>query len=135
MGLCRPCQGSGFFEFESFEERKVASRTLSQILEEFSNASLEIQALLKEKSLIDKPKRYYNATKAAMVILQEIADVKSTSSSNINIRVLEQKISKIRAFHDELRRIISTNLPDPKPIPTRKTKLSKIINPNQLNLF
>jgi len=121
VGLCRPCQGRGYFEFDRAEIKEEVTRSFIEITKDIDVVVQDIQEILREKKLIDKPKRYLHANKAARSIIKEINEIRTLKVRNPNIELLEEYLNKARKFHDELKLLIDKAEPAKKPEKPKKT--------------
>jgi hypothetical protein len=87
---------------------------------------------LRDKKLIDKPKRYLHANKAARSIIKEINEIRTLKTRNPNIELLEECLTKVQKFHDELKLLIDSAEPAKKP---EKPKKIPKADPRQQTLF
>ena len=132
VGLCRPCQGRGYFEFDSANIKDEHTRSFDEITTDIDGSLRDIEELLRDKKLIEIPKRYLHANKAAQSIIKEINEIRAREIQNPNLALLEEYLSRARNFHDELKLLIN------KAVPTKKSdrpKKHSKIDPNQQTLF
>ena len=132
VGLCRPCQGRGYFEFDTAEIKEIATRSFIEITKDIDAVVQNIEEILRDKKLIDKPKRYLHANKAAQSIIKEINELRTLKTRNPNIELLEEYLTKAQKFHDELKLLIDKAEPAKKP---EKPKKHPKIDPRQQTLF
>ncbi len=132
VGLCRPCQGRGYFEFETAKIKERATRSFIEITKDIDVVVIIIEGILRDKKLIDKPKRYFHTNKAAQSIIKEINELRIRKTLNPNLELLEEHLTKARKFHDELKLLIGKAEPAKKPETPKK--LPKI-DPSQQTLF
>ncbi len=119
VGLCRPCQGTGYFEFDSADVKEVSTKSSNKLIREINEVLRHIEETARDKRLIDNPKRYLYAKKAIQSITKEINEIKASITLNPNLSLLEECLLKVQKFHEELRRLIS------KPEPSNELKNSK----------
>jgi hypothetical protein len=132
VGLCRPCQGRGYFEFDSADVREVSTKSSNKIVKDINEVLRLIEEAIKDKRLIDNPKRYLYANKAAQSITKEINEVKDLTTLNQDEGLLEECLLKAQKFNEELRLLIN------KPESSKKVKKSKSNSkndPRQQHLF
>ena len=129
VGLCRPCQGRGYFEFDTAEIKEVTTRSFIEITKDIDVVIQNIEEILRDKKLIDKPKRFLHANKAAQAIIKEI---RALITRNPNLELLEEYLTKARKFYDELKLLIDKAEPAKKP--EKPKKLPKV-DPRQQTLF
>lgn len=132
VGLCRPCQGRGYFEFDTAEIKEIATRSFIEVTKDINVLIGNIEDILRDKKLIDKPKRYLHTNKAAQSIIKEINEIRALKTRNPNIKLLEEYLTKAQKFHDELKLLI--NKAEPAKKPEKPKKLPKV-DPRQQTLF
>ena len=130
VGLCRPCQGRGYFEFDSADVRDATKKSSNKIVQDINEVLHHIEETIRDKRLIDNPRRYLYANKAAQSITKEIKDL---IVLNQDVDLLKECLLKAHKFNQELRLLInkpesSKDLENAKAKPTKK-------DPRQQPLF
>ena len=63
--LCRPRQGRGYFEFNSANVKEAFTKSCNRIVHDINEVLRLIEEVIRDKRLIDNPKRSLYTSKAA----------------------------------------------------------------------
>jgi hypothetical protein len=132
LGLCRPCKGAGYFEFDSIEVKSDLTKSIGEISSDLDDVLCNIETALCDKRLVAMTNRNFYANKAAKLIIKEIIEFRDLKTESPTLEFSEALLLRARKFCDELNSLINGNDSIQKPGKSKKTSKS---DPRQQTLF